>query len=167
MTAPIAKSEYIRLLLRWVIGGLFIYMGLSKALHPVEFLKLVRQYEMVHQPWLLNSIAAVLPWFEMFCGAALVTGVLRRGAALVTVLMLVPFTFIVARRAFAIHAAQGTPFCDIKFDCGCGSGPMVICHKLVENGLLILAAGWLAARPDRMLIFGRRKSDAVEPVTVS
>jgi uncharacterized membrane protein YphA (DoxX/SURF4 family) len=157
----IAPSEYLRLLLRWVVGGMFIYMGLNKALHPVEFLKLVRQYEMVTQPWLLNSIAAVLPWFEIFGGALLVAGVLRRGAALVTVLMLVPFTLIVARRAFAIHAAAGTPFCEVKFDCGCGGGEVVICHKLVENGLLTVAAGWLAWRPDGLLrIRTRRAADA-------
>jgi uncharacterized membrane protein YphA (DoxX/SURF4 family) len=154
--APIAKSEYVRLLLRWVIGGLFIYMGLSKALHPVEFLKLIRQYEMVSQPWLLNSIAAVLPWFEAVCGGFLVIGVWRRGAAGVALLMLVPFTVLVARRALAIHAAQGTPFCDIKFDCGCGGGEVVICHKLIENSLLILATAWLTWRPDsRGRIFPR------------
>lgn len=158
--ATIPKSEYARLLLRWVIGGAFIYMGLHKALHPVEFLKLVRQYEMVHQPWMLNSIAAVLPWFEVFCGALLVAGVLRRGAATVTVLMLVPFTLLVARRAFAIHATQGIPFCDIQFDCGCGSGEVVICHKLVENSLLLAGAVWLAVRPDRLLRIGRRRMQA-------
>lgn len=158
MNPALAKSEYIRLLLRWLIGGLFIYMGLHKALHPVEFLKLIRQYEMVHQPWLLNSLAAVLPWFEVFCGALLVSGVFRRGAALVTFLMLVPFTILVARRAFAIHAVVGTPFCDIKFDCGCGAGEVVICHKLVENSLLILSSLWLAWRPDSLLSLRSKKA---------
>ena len=158
MTPPIAKSEYVRLLLRWVIGGLFIYMGMNKVLHPVEFLKLVRQYEMVQQPWLLNSLAGVLPWFEVFCGALLVAGVWRRGAACVAVLMLVPFTIIVARRALAIHAEQGTPFCDIKFDCGCGAGEVVICHKLLENSLLIFGALWLTLQPDRLLLLKRSHS---------
>jgi uncharacterized membrane protein YphA (DoxX/SURF4 family) len=139
----ISKWEIARLLVRWIIGGLFIYMGLTKALHPVEFLKLVRQYEMVDQPWLLNGIAAVLPWFEAVCGLLLVTGWMRRGAATVAVAMLVPFTILIARRALAIHA-QGTPFCDIQFDCGCGGGEVVICHKLVENSLLILGSLWLA-----------------------
>ena len=37
-------------LARWILGALFIYMGLNKALHPVEFLKLVRQYELVQTP---------------------------------------------------------------------------------------------------------------------
>lgn len=52
---------------RWFVGGLLIYMGLVKGLDPVGFLKLVRQYELVQTPWLLNALAATLPWFEVFC----------------------------------------------------------------------------------------------------
>jgi hypothetical protein len=31
----------------------------------------------------------------------------------------------------------------VKFDCGCGTGAVFICRKLVENVLLALVAGWL------------------------
>jgi uncharacterized membrane protein YphA (DoxX/SURF4 family) len=132
---------------RWVLGAAFIYLGLNKALHPVEFLKLVRQYQMVGQPFLLNSIAAFLPWFEVFCGCLLVGGIAVRGSALWSLAMLVPFTALVARRALAIAAAQGMPFCAVKFDCGCGTGEVVICHKLFENALLILLSAGLIAWP--------------------
>jgi uncharacterized membrane protein YphA (DoxX/SURF4 family) len=135
---------------RWALAVLFIYTGLTKALHPEEFLKLVRQYQLVSQPFLLNSIAAALPWFEVFCGLLLLFGVAVRGAALMLVLMLVPFTIVVFQRALAIAATQGLPFCAVKFDCGCGNGEVIICHKLVENGLLLLMATWLIiARPQR------------------
>jgi uncharacterized membrane protein YphA (DoxX/SURF4 family) len=130
---------------RWVVGGLFVFMGLSKALDPVDFLKLVRQYEMVQHHVLLNGIASALPWFEVFCGLLLLLGVAVRGAALASVLMLVPFTVIVLRRALAIQQASGLAFCAIKFDCGCGAGEVFICWKLVENSLLILASLWLVA----------------------
>jgi uncharacterized membrane protein YphA (DoxX/SURF4 family) len=136
-------ADLVALLVRWLVGGLFIYMGLSKALQPVEFLKLVRQYEMVQDPWLLNSIAAALPWFEVFCGLLLVAGVAVRGTALMLVAMLVPFTLVVLRRALAMHAAQAIPFCAVKFDCGCGTGEVLICRKLVENSALILFVAWL------------------------
>lgn len=125
-------------LARWLLGGVFIYMGLSKALHPEPFLKLVRQYELVSVPLLLNSIAAALPWFEVFCGLLLVAGIAVRGAALNLVAMLVPFTIIVLKRALAIASAQSLALCAVKFDCGCGNGEVVICHKLVENICLIL-----------------------------
>jgi uncharacterized membrane protein YphA (DoxX/SURF4 family) len=139
------------LLVRICLGGFFIYMGMVKAAHPDHFLKLIRQYDIVTSPLPLNSIAAILPWFEVFCGSLLVLGVAVRGSALMLVCMLVPFTILVLRRALAIHAAQGIGFCLIKFDCGCGAGEVFICNKLVENSLLLLVSlaflfGWGRAR---------------------
>ena len=65
--------------------------------------------------------------------------------------MLIPFTLIVLRRALVIAAAQAIPFCAVKFDCGCGSGEVLICHKLVENCLLIFTSAWLTAGRGRQL----------------
>jgi uncharacterized membrane protein YphA (DoxX/SURF4 family) len=121
---------------RWLLGGLFLYMGLHKALDPVDFLKLVRQYDLVSWSLPLNLVGALLPWFEVFCALLLLTGVAVRGAALMLVAMLIPFTVVVIRRALAIHAAGGLPFCAIKFDCGCGNGEVFICRKIAENSLL-------------------------------
>jgi len=142
--APQSKVlDWLTVPARWFLGSLFIYMGLSKALHPVEFLKLVHQYELVNTPALLNFIAATLPWFEVLCGLLLLSGVAVRGAALMVLLMLVPFTIVVFRRALAIHTAQAIAFCAVKFDCGCGNGEVWICHKLAENSMLILLSAWL------------------------
>jgi uncharacterized membrane protein YphA (DoxX/SURF4 family) len=139
-------------LARWWLGCVFIHMGLNKALpHPEYFLKLVRQYDMVTSPWLLNSIGAALPWFEVLCGLLLLAGVTVRGAALNVVVMLVPFTFIVLKRALALAAASGIPFCAVKFDCGCGAGEVYICHKLVENTVLLLLSAWLLTGGGRQL----------------
>jgi uncharacterized membrane protein YphA (DoxX/SURF4 family) len=138
--------EATAVLARWWLGCVFIYMGLNKALpHPEYFLKLVRQYDMVTSPWLLNSIGAALPWFEVFCGLLLLFGVAVRGSALMLVAMLVPFTIVVLKRAMAIAAVSGIPFCAVKFDCGCGAGEILICHKLVENTVLLLLSAWLLA----------------------
>lgn len=125
---------------RWILGGLFVWMGLSKALDPVGFLKLVHAYDLVTTPLLLNLIAGMLPWFEVFCGLLLLLGVAVRGTALVAVAMLVPFTLMVLRRALALHAGGHLPFCAIKFDCGCGAGEVFICRKLAENTALTLVA---------------------------
>ncbi len=138
-------------LARWLLGALFLYMGLNKALHPVEFLKLVRQYELVQNPLLLNSIAAALPWFEVFCGVLLVAGVAVRGSALMLLLMLVPFTVVVLQRALAVQTVLAIPFCAVKFDCGCGTGEIIICRKLIENAMLIFLSGWLLTGRGRPL----------------
>ena len=143
--------DAVAVLARWLLGALFIYMGFSKALHPEQFLKLLRQYDVVQTPLLLNSIAAALPWFEVFCGALLLAGVAVRGAALVVVAMLVPFTLLVLKRALALHAAQAIPFCAVRFDCGCGTGEVWICGKLAENCLLICLSFWLLTGHGRQL----------------
>ena len=108
-------------------------MGFSKAMHPVDFLKIVRQFDVFQNPTVLNLIAAWLPWFEVVCGVFLLAGVAARGAGLVSIAMLIPFTGLVLRRALAIHAAHGEAFCSIRFDCGCGSGEVNICAKLFQN----------------------------------
>ena len=135
---------------RLIVGGLYLWMGLHKALDPVGFLKLAHQYDMVHTPVLLNLIAAMLPWFEVMCGLLLVCGVAVRGTALVSVAMLVPFTWLVLQRAIALHAGSSLPFCAIKFDCGCGSGEVFICRKLAENTLLlVLSLGLMFLPPQK------------------
>jgi uncharacterized membrane protein YphA (DoxX/SURF4 family) len=142
--------DYATMLGRWFLGLLFIQMGLSKAMHPEDFLKLVRAYDMVSNPYLLNSIAASLPWFEVFCGVLLVLGVAVRGTAIVLLGMLIPFTSVIIRRALVIAATKGLPICAIKFDCGCGNGEVYICGKVLSNLGLILLSLWL------VLGFGRR-----------
>lgn len=156
MTAPSpsrsrAVADLLAVLARWLLGAVFLYMGLNKALHPVDFLKLVRQYELVQSSLLLNSIAAALPWFEIFCGLLLLAGVAVRGTALMLILMLVPFTVVVVRRALALQAARHIPFCAVKFDCGCGSGEVFICRKVLENLVFLGLSFWLLAGHGRTL----------------
>jgi hypothetical protein len=74
-----------------------------------------------------------------------VTQIAVRGTAVLSLLMLLPFTALVLNRALAIQAAQGVAFCAVRFDCGCGAGEVFICHKLIENGVLLLASALLLA----------------------
>jgi uncharacterized membrane protein YphA (DoxX/SURF4 family) len=138
-------------LARWSLGLVFVYMGWHKVVDPVAFMKMVRQYDLVGSSLALNSIAAVLPWFEVYCGLLLLAGIAVRGSAWVLIGMLAPFTFALLHRALAIHAAQAIAFCAIKFDCGCGTGEEYICVKLPLNCLLILLSGWLLSGRGRQL----------------
>jgi len=152
---PITVVDVATVLIRWALGALFVYMGLTKALQPVDFLKLVHQYDVVKNYWLLNAIAGALPWFEVFCGLLLLAGLAVRGTALWLVLMLVPFTWIVFQRALSMQAALHIPFCAVKFDCGCGNGEVFICRKLTENFTLLALSIWL-------LFAYRRKPPAIQ-----
>ncbi len=126
-----------------------VVLGLSKALHPVDFLKILQQYGMTENHVVLNGIAAALPWFEIFCGLLLLGGIAVRGTALLSIAMLVPFSAIVLHRALALHESMAIPFCAIRFNCGCGAGEVIICHKLLENGFLILISGLLLTTTPR------------------
>jgi len=137
------------MLARWSLGTVFIFMGLSKALHPVEFLKLVRQYNVFHDHLWLNLVASALPWFEVFCGLLLVFGMAVRGTAVMLLAMLGPFTWLVLSRALAIREATGLPLCAVKFDCGCGAGEVLICRKFAENILLAALSTWLVFSESR------------------
>jgi len=142
---------------RLVLGGLFIYMGYNKAVEPIDFLKLVREYHMIpeHPPLLLNLIAVTLPWLEVFCGILLVLGVAVRGNALLLLAMLIAFTIIVTARALHIYSIEDIPFCAIKFDCGCGAGEEWICHKIPKNlGLCALSVIVLLSRSRRWCLRG-------------
>lgn len=136
-------TEAASVVARLVLGSLFVVMGLNKALDPVAFLKLVRQYHVIEAPLGLTLIAATLPWFEGFCGLILLAGIAVRGTALVSLAMLVPFTALIWRHAVGLQSAEMLPFCAIRFDCGCGAGEVAVCFKLLENGILILLSLWL------------------------
>jgi uncharacterized membrane protein YphA (DoxX/SURF4 family) len=136
-------------LVRWTLGGVLVVLGTQKALHPVDFLKVIREYHWLETYWQLNLVAGLLPWFEIFCGVLLVIGIAVRGTAVATLTMLLPFTAIVVHRALGIHQATAVPFCAIRFDCGCGAGEVNICRKVLENSALILMAVSLLARPLR------------------
>lgn len=144
-------ADAVAVLARWLVGAAFFYMGLNKALHAADFLKLLRQYDLTQNSLLLNSVAAALPWFEVFCGLLLLAGVAVRGTALVLLAMLMPFSWVVLHRALQLEAAQNIPFCAVKFDCGCGTGEEFVCRKLLENFLLLFLTGWLLAGRGRRL----------------
>ena len=126
----------IRWLARLALGICFVHLGLNKALNPTDFLKAVHQYGWVDQTQHLTWIAALLPWFEVFCGLLQVAGVWVRGTAFAVFGMLVFFSGIILHRALRIHETTGIDFFEIRFDCGCGNGAVFVGLKLVENAVL-------------------------------
>lgn len=147
------------LVVRLVLGGMFVWMGTAKIGDPVHFLKLMRQYEVLptSPPHFLNTVAVVLPWIEAACGAALILGVAIRGAGLVSAVMLILFTPLIFLRGLEIYYQGGVSFCDVNFDCGCGAGVVFLCHKLAENaGMFLLALLAIFSHSRRFCLDGRR-----------
>jgi len=92
----------------FIIGALFVYAGAIKAWDPVGFAGDIENYKVL--PWPAGvRLAFYLPWLEILCGLALITGILYRGGVLIlTALMLV---FIIAT---IVAKARG-----LDITCGC------------------------------------------------
>ena len=55
----------------------------------------------------------------------------------VPLVLLITFTSLVFLRSLKIQSELRVGFCTIHFDCGCGTGRVWICGKLLENAALI------------------------------
>ncbi len=127
-------------------GIALIWFAWQKLSDPVGFLKAIHTYEILPtqpQQW-LNLSATWIPWLELCTGLCILFNYLRRPAAMLSSVMLMIFTIAVFARGLDIHGLGELNFCEIAFDCGCGTGVVNICTKLIENFLLIAACIWIS-----------------------
>lgn len=120
---------------RLIVGCIFIYAGIIKIIDVPGFAKNIYHYQLLPDLG-INLSAVLLPWLEVFTGAALILiPRLRRGAAAWIMLMLVIFTV-----AVIISILRG-----LDISCGCLStdpeASRIGWRKVAENtALLILTA---------------------------
>ncbi len=68
--------------LPFVIGGIFLYAGLSKVVDPANFAESIDHYRIL--PWKAAvGVALYLPWLEIVCGLCIATRRLYLGAVVV------------------------------------------------------------------------------------
>ncbi len=125
---------WLVVLARLLVGGLFVFAGMSKLAMPHgEVVAQIQQYTVI--PRLLTPlIAAVLPWVEVLSGAALLIGFVTTPAAWLVSLQLVSFCLLMI-----IVLAAGIEI----DDCGCfgqlglkETPPQVLIRDLVMLGLM-------------------------------
>ncbi len=151
-------NPYVLLVFRFVLAAVFIYAAVQKIGKPVAFAQEIHNYGVVDYGAPLYLMAVVLPWVELVCGLALVTGAGVRGAALILIGLNAMFLVVIAIKT-AGYVAGGTPFMKVYFDCGCGFGATYAWKKLVEDaGYLLLALALLAAPRHRFVVSIKRRS---------
>jgi len=104
------QNPWVAIPVRFALGCIFMFSAWPKIVDPPAFAQMVANYKLLPEA-MISPVAIALPWLEMATGAALVFGVLRRGASLWIAVMLV--VFIVA---LSTNIARG-----IAVDCGCFS----------------------------------------------
>jgi putative oxidoreductase len=91
-----------------IIGGVFIYAGVIKALDPIGFANDIDNYKIL--PWAIGvRLAFYLPWLEILCGLALIARRLYLGG--LSILTALISVFIVATVAAKVRGLDIT--------CGC------------------------------------------------
>ncbi len=92
----------------FIVGGIFIYAGVIKALDPIRFASDIDNYKIL--PWGISvRLAFYLPWLEILCGLALIVRRLYLGG--LSILTALTSIFIVATIAAKIRGLDIT--------CGC------------------------------------------------
>jgi uncharacterized membrane protein YphA (DoxX/SURF4 family) len=128
------------LLLRIALGALFIYAGVLKVVHPLDFQQAIENYRLLPR-FATLPLAFYLPWLEIICGLALVFGrSLRAAAGIVAALCIV---FLVALIQAWLRG--------LDIQCGCfGSAPETggLLWPVLRDLLLLAVAGaiWLRAK---------------------
>ncbi len=103
-------NKYLQIILRLIIGGLFIYASYDKLFNPAEFADIVKGYQILPLG-LVNIFGIVLPYVEFIAGTFLVFGVFKKGSALTISVLLIVFLLALIRAQIL----------GLDINCGCFS----------------------------------------------
>lgn len=117
------QNDYLSLITRLVVGGIFIYASLDKIAHPAEFARIVYNYHLTSDD-LVNLVAIILPWLELICGLSVILGYYKEGGILI-----ISFLTIVFIIAIGINVIRG-----VDLECGC----FTVSSRSRGNSLLLL-----------------------------
>jgi putative oxidoreductase len=121
-----------------ILGGIFIYAGVLKALDPVQFANDIDNYKAL--PWFFSvRLAFYLPWLEIFCGLAVIFRFLYRGGLSILTALVTVF----------IGATVAAKMRGLDITCGCfghASKNWSFSTHLVLDLLILLAALVLSSR---------------------
>jgi len=125
-----------------------LWASVSKLSDPIGFLASIHSYQLPLPSGLARTIAIVLPWFELLCGALLVIGFWTEAARRALIGLLVAFTAVTGQAWLR----------GLELSCGCfeldfidprylriiESAGFSFCRNLV----LLAACGYLLRRSD-------------------
>ncbi len=124
--------------LRLLIGGMFMYAGITKIQAPQAFADSIATFQLLPNS-IIHLLALGLPPFEVMTGLLLVAGWQKRAAA---------FAILILTGVFALALGQALAR-GLKVDCGCfGSGPPSVWKTWASLGrdVLMMAAVGLIYR---------------------
>jgi hypothetical protein len=130
---PGGRSRWLFHIFRLMLGLVFIYASYDKILHPQAFALAVYNYQFLPDA-VINLVALILPWLELFLGLCLLFSIWLPGATVTAVSLLVVFL-----GALVFNQIRG-----LDMHCGCFStetkkGPAGLGTVLRDLGFLVIS----------------------------
>ena len=139
----IFENEYLTLILRLIVGFVFLSFGLEKIVDPTKFAKEMLNYQIL--PYFsANIFALILPWIEVISGLLLILGIkIKANSTIISGLLLI-FIF-----AVSLALIRG-----LDINCGCSSShpQKVGLPKILENTSMLLMCAVLYFFPSKRFI---------------
>ncbi len=129
------------LVLRLVLGGLFVFAAVVKLSNPQGFADAILAFKTGLPKHLAHLATFALPWCELFAGLCLIAGMWTRSAAGLIALMLVAFLGGIA--SVMVRRLDVTCGCFGDFEIPC-TGAVGACH--LARNLVLLAMALMIAR---------------------
>ncbi|MEO7039422.1 MAG: MauE/DoxX family redox-associated membrane protein [Candidatus Elarobacter sp.] len=136
------------LILRVLIGAVFVVAGFSKAGHADVFAAQIAGFRLLPQ-LVIAPLALVLPYLEMLLGGYLIVGLFTRTSAWIAVVLLGAFD-----AAIASAVVRG-----LTISCGCfGPNDTTVTSwaEVARDAVLVVLAAIVALRAPGMLAVDRR-----------
>jgi putative oxidoreductase len=111
--------QWVYLIARGILGGVFVYAGILKMQSPIEFADNIAAYQLLPANT-IDALALGLPFFEIICGLLVLGGVRIKIGTLGISAMLLVFM-----GAILTALKKG-----LSIDCGCFGG-----HSWIESNL--------------------------------
>jgi len=126
----------IAIIIRLLLGFLFLYSALDKILAPAKFAEVIYNYRLLPVE-LLNICAIIVPWIEITIGVTLLLGVWVTSSALLLSGLTVVFIGL-------LLSAIGR---GLNIECGCFSldseGSLVSWKRIFEDVLILIGGIYL------------------------
>jgi uncharacterized membrane protein YphA (DoxX/SURF4 family) len=130
-------NKYVLIIVRIILGGIFIYSAFTKITDLDYFVKSLYNYRLLPEES-LNLFAVIIPWLEFIIGVFLVLGIFVRESAVLGSILMVVFI-----GAIAFAMARG-----LDIECGCfgtKDGGRVGLLRIIEDLAILLGFMWLVA----------------------
>jgi uncharacterized membrane protein YphA (DoxX/SURF4 family) len=149
----ILSNKYFLLLLRIVLGLIFIFAAIEKIITPENFSVSIANYKILPVE-LINIPAITLPWIELVSGLLLLLGIWVKENSAIIIFLLIVFTI-----AIIISLFRG-----LNIDCGCFGtiyGSRIGLMKVTENILQIICGSILVRWGSTLLALRKEKDSSI------